>query len=239
MNLLATPLVLPNPTVFTNVSSKKLRDWDLPPQVTPWRDRPSTEELAHRWEEFYKTWSSTGQGQGQSGKNAPVTVPAEHYRPYDLRILSPKEWEDLEKWFAKEGPKKLPGLCLDRSQATYVLAIGIISDGSLGASPDNSNRQTQYAQHGGTPERDSIGSNTASVSPTGHNSPADEFIGTGASNDPSAYTCTYLYRTHSIPTGQGRTREETPDYYYCRAAGVLPRAAVTTMLKYLAKKSLP
>lgn len=91
-----------------------------------------------------------------------------------------------------------------------------------------------------------VGPNAATYSPTAHESRPDELNGMGGSSDPSAHTCTYLYRTTGTPpvattsastppTGTAMTQ---PDLYYCHSAGEMPRSAVGTMLKYLAKTGL-
>ncbi len=109
---LATPIVPPNPNLFANESVRQLQEWDLPSKVTTWHDRPSPEELARRWDELNKKWNSATPG--KSG------VP----RPYALQPLPPNDWKDLEKWFAKEGPKRISGMCVEPGEATYVLAVG-------------------------------------------------------------------------------------------------------------------
>ena len=102
---------------------------------------------------------------------------------------------------------------------------------------DNPNREIQYSQYAGSPQKENIGANTASVSPNGHNSTYDEFTGKGASEDPSAHACIYLYRTNGTPLGQGGTRQATPDYYYCHEASAELWSSAVTMLKYLSKTS--
>lgn len=229
LKLLSTPVVPPKASVFANAAIQQLREWDLPSKVTSWRERPSPEELARRWEELNQKFNPA---QGRAG------VP----RPYGLLPLSSDDWQDLAKWFAKDGPKKLPGLCVDRDQATYVLAVGIISDGTADTSSSTTSARIQYAQSGAAGRQDtSVGPNAATVSPGAHENTAQELSRMGAASGsavPGVYTCTYLYRTDAAPTGRGGKRRDTPDYYYCKSSGEVPRSAVTTMLKYLAKKAL-
>ncbi len=232
MKLLATPIVPPFRTVFTEASSRKLQNWDLPSKVTPWRDRPAPEELARQWEELNKSWSSGAQGKDKGAKQAPPP----RYKPYGLRPFSAEQWKDLEKWFAKNGPKQLSGTCADSARAAYILAIGVIS-GGVSATPGDANRAIDYARSAGTPQPESFGANAATVA--SHSTPYDELSQHGASGDPSEYTCVYLFRANGASSGQGATHRETPDYYYCHAAGAESRSAVTTMLKFFSKTQLP
>lgn len=230
VNLLATPLLPPNPGGFLNADLHQLVDWDLPSKVTPWRDRPSRDELARKWEEFDKKWTPHNQDQ-------PKATPS-HARPYGWRPLSSDQWKDLEKWFAKEAPKKIPGLCLDATQATYVLSVGIVSGGSAGAARLGASNPHEYEQLSAVRQQDAaVGPNAATYSPTAHESRPDELNGMDGSSDPSAHTCTYLYRTTGAPAPG--TAMPQPDLYYCHSAGEMPRSAVGTMLKYLAKTGLP
>ena len=228
VKLLATPQLPPNPNAFAHPSFHQLIEWDLPSKVTPWRERPSADELARQWSEFDKKWTPA----------AKTPAPQDHSRPYGWRPLSPEQSKDLEKWFVKEAPKKLPGVCVDAAQANYILAVGIVSGGSPGSARLGASNPHEYEQISAVRRQDApVGPNAGTYSPTAHESRPDELNGMGASGDPSAHTCAFLYRTNGAATGG--TRQPTPDYYYCHAAGELPRSAVTTMLKYLAKTGLP
>jgi hypothetical protein len=64
-----------------------------------------------------------------------------------------------------------------------------------------------------------------------------ELSGMGTASDssiPGAHTCAFLYRK---PAGESRL--EIPDYYYCRSDNIMPRSAITAMLKYFANSKLP
>ena len=232
LNLLATPIVPANRTVFTDSSIKQLQDWDLPPKVTAWRERPSREELARQWEELNKKWSAGAQNKDKSKKD----VPQGHAAPYNVRSLSAKQWQDLEKWFAKTAPKKLSGVCVDPTKAGYVFAVGVISGGAA-VSSTNPNRVQEYSDYASKPQSSGLGPNAGKVAP--YQTPHDEFTASGMPDDPSANTCVYLYRTNGKALGEGGKRQEAPDYYYCHAGGGMSQSAVTTMLKYLAKTGLP
>jgi hypothetical protein len=215
-------------TVFTGAQVRKIQKWDLPSEVTAWKERPRAEELARQWGELNKAG-----GQDKSGKDAPAV----RYRPYGLRALSAEQWTDMRDWFEKNGPKKVPGMCVDSEKATYVLAIGVVS--TKGSATSDPNRAIEYSEYAGAPQRENIGANVETLSHGGHTSAHDALANREGSGDPSAYTCAYLYRTNGATTGQGGVRQATPVYYYCRGGGVAPQSAVTTMLKHLSKTSLP
>jgi hypothetical protein len=235
VKLLATPQLPPNPNAFNHPSFHQLVEWDLPSKVTPWRERPSADELARQWTEFDKKWTPA----------AKTPAPRDHARPYGWRTLSPEVSKDLEKWFAKEAPKKLPGTCVDSTQAGYVLVVGIVSGGTLASARPGASNPHEYEQLSAVRQQDAaVGPNAATYSPTAHESRPDELNGLGAGGDPSAHTCAFLYRAgasggNGAAAGPAGTRSATPDYYYCYASGELPRSAVTNMLKYLAKTGLP
>ena len=228
-----TPWVPANPALAADDRFRQLRDWDLPSKVTPWSERPSAADIARRRDELART----------SGRNNAASQAVS--RAYELAPFARRDWQDLEKWFGKEGPKKLPGLCVDQERAGYVLALGLISDGSAGASLSGVADRTLYDQS--VVDKDSsIGPNAGTATLGGSNRPAQELSGMSNSARPGVYTCAYLYRVNSDRvtgdrvTGDrvtGGARQATPDYYYCHAGDDMPKSAVTTMLKYLAKRN--
>jgi len=232
LNLLATPIVPANRSVFIDASIKQLQDWDLPSKVTAWRERPSPEELARQWEELNKKWSAGAPSKDKSKKD----VPQGHAAPYNVLSLSAKQWQDLEKWFAKTAPRKLSGLCVDPVKATYILAVGVIAGGA-GVSSNDPNRVGEYSGYASKPQPNGLGPNAGTVAP--FRTPHDEFSGSEMSDGLSGNTCVYLYRTNGKALGAGGTRQVAPDYYYCHAGGGMSQSTVTTMLKYLTKTGLP
>lgn len=231
LKLLATPIVPLNHSVFADTSIKQLQEWDLPSKVTAWHDRPSAEELARQWDELNKKFSGGAQGKDKSKKETPLGQVA----PYSSSPLPPKEWQDFDKWFKKNAPKKLSGACVDSTRAMYVLAVGIVLGGAS-VLPNGPNRVGQYADYASKPLPESLGPNASKVSP--YKTPHDEFTGSGMSDGASGYTCVYLYRTNGKSLAEGGIRQEAPDYYYCHAGGGISQSTVTTMLKYLAKSGL-
>jgi hypothetical protein len=232
IKLLATPIVPANRTVFTDASMRQLQDWDLPSKVVAWRDRPSAEDLARQWEELNKKWSTGAQSKDKSKNN----VAEGHAAPYTAHPLPPREWQDLEKWFGKNAPKKLSGVCVDPAKATYILAVGIVSGGA-NVSANSSNRVGEYVDYASKPTPESQGINAAKVSP--HQTPTDEFSGSGISDSLAGNTCVYLYRTNGKAMDAGGARQEFPEYFYCHAGGGISQSTVGTMLKYLTKAGLP
>jgi hypothetical protein len=203
---------------------QQLRDWNFPSKVARWSDRPSTEELARRREELTSATTS------KSGKASPPLVV---YRPYDLQPLSPTDWSDLEKWFAKEAPKRVSGACVDHQKASYKLAIGIISAGSSAGAMMTASRRNDYGSTLSASQQDgSVGPNAGT--PQGPTADSHELNGIGGedSSRTGSYTCTYVYRIG------GAAGASTPEYYYCRSGGAMPKSAVTIMLKYLAGANL-
>lgn len=228
---LATPIVPANRTVFTDADIRQLQDWDLPSKVTAWRDRPTPEDLARQWDELNKKWSAGAQKKDKSKNDVSGRLAA----PYDARSLPAKEWQDLEKWFGKNAPKKVSGLCVDPAKATHVLAVGIVSGGAS-VSPNNANRVGDYTNYASKPLPESLGPNAAKVAP--YRTPHDEFTGSGLSDPLAGNTCVYLYRTNGKAMGAGGARQEVPEYYYCHTGGGISQSTVTTMLKYLSKIGL-
>jgi len=222
--LLGEPVVPSRRTIFTDPGFQQLQDWDFPSKVTAWADRPAPEEMARRRAALM---ASSG------GRNGAATGISQHYL---LRTLPTKDFADLEKWFAKDAAKKVPGLCLDPATAGYTLAVGVIADGGDVGGRDNSLARSQYDQSVTRQSDRGVGPNAATVTPGGGDRPADELSGIGStgSSDYGIHTCVYVYRT----TGPGGSRRELPDYYYCRGGDNMPKSAVTTMLKYISKTGM-
>jgi hypothetical protein len=231
LKLLATPMVPVNRSVFAETSIKQLQEWDLPSKVTAWHERPSPEELARQWDELVKKFSAGSQSKDKSKND----VPRGYAAPYNASPLPPKEWRDIEKWFAKNAPKKLSGACVDPAKATYVLAVGIIGGGA-GVSSNGANNPDAYNDYASKPQPDSLGPNTGTVAP--YKTPHNELEIAGMQNGVSGNTCVYVYRTSGKGIGEGGMRQEAPDFYYCHAGSGISQSTVTTMLKYLTKAGL-
>jgi hypothetical protein len=230
LQLLGSPVGPSSRTLFTNPSLVQLRNWDFPSKVTPWPERPSPQEIEKRRQELIAASSA---GTGSKGKSKNASAPEETAwvaTPYGLEPFSAKDWSELEKWFAKEGPKKISGLCVNREQAGYVLAVGLVLDGSGDRSLETTSARIQYDQS--TRAADTgVGPNSGTVTVGGANRPAQELSSMGNSSRPGTHTCVYLFRTKE----PGGARRETPAYYYCQSSDEVPRATITAMLKYLAK----
>ena len=205
--------------IFADPRLQQLQALDFPSKVTAWSDRPAPAEMTSQRAALIA--SSSG------GKGTPGGSP----QPYALRPLSSKDFADLEKWFAKEGPKKVQGLCVDPAHAGYVLAVGLIADGSQSGGSDSSLAHSQYDQSMTRQADRSVGPNAATVSPSAGDRPADELSRLSSTAGSGIHTCVYLYRTN----GSGGTRRETPDYYYCNDGDNLPKSAITAVLKFVSK----
>jgi hypothetical protein len=230
LQLLGSPVGPSSRSLFTNPSYVQLRNGDFPSKVTPWTERPSPEEIERRRQELIAASSS---GAGSKGKSKNASAPEELAwvaTPYSLEPFSSKDWSELEKWFAKEGPKKISGLCVNQEQAGYVLAVGLLSDGSGDRSLESTSARIEYDQSTRAADT-SVGPNSGTVTVGGVNRPAQELSGMGSSSRPGTHTCVYLFRTKE----PGGARRETPEYYYCQSSDQVPRATITAMLKYLAK----
>ena len=226
MKLLSTPAVPPPTMVFAAQETKKISQWDLPPKVAAWEERPAAAELARQWEELNRSWH--GAKPGDASKSVPPAV----YRPYELLSVSPRDWQELQKWMAKETAKQAPGACYDEQKATYVFVAGVVHDPAAASQYGNQTRMIGYSQTAGQPQAEGVGPGGHSTSGTGHNSVTDEFAAVNGSSDPSVYACVYLFRADA-----GAKRQGVPDFYYCHAASSL-RSSLTTMLKYIAKRGL-
>lgn len=228
--MLGSPVGPSSRSLFTNPSYVQLRNWDFPSKVTPWTERPSPEEIEKRRQELI-AGSSTGAASKGKSKNA--SAPEELAwvaTPYSLEPFSAKDWSELEKWFAKEGPKKISGLCVNPEQAGYVVAVGLLSEGSGDRSLETTSARIQYDQSTRAADT-SVGPNSGTVTVGGVNRPAQELSGMGSSSRPGTHTCVYLFRAKE----PGGARREAPDYYYCQSSDEVPRATISAMLKYLAK----
>ena len=227
---LGSPVAPSRRALFTNPNYLQLRNWDFPSKVTPWPERPSPEEIEKRRQELLAASSAGAASKGKS-KNAPAPEElAWIAAPYSLEPFSARNWSELEKWFAKEGPKKIAGLCVSREQAGYVLAVGLVLQGSGDRSLESTSARIQYDQSTRAADT-SVGPNSGTVTVGGTNRPAQELSGMGNSSRPGTHTCVYLFRTKE----PGGARRETPDYYYCQSSDEVPRATISAMLKYLAK----
>jgi hypothetical protein len=219
LRLLGTPIVPANEGLAASSGFQQLRAWDFPSKVTLWSARPSPDELSRRRIEL-----------SQAAHSVLIS------NPYDLQTSPPRDWNDLEKWFRKETPRKLPGACVDSNKAMYVVVVGVILDGSANRSLGNSSARNEYKQSAMARQQDSsVGANAATVPPVVQNN--QELSGMSSASDssvPAAHTCAFLYRK---PAGESRL--QIPDYYYCRSDSVMPRSAITSMLKYFANSKLP
>lgn len=216
LTLLGEGVVPSKQSIFADPRVQQLQALDFPPKVTAWADRPTPAEMTSRRAALT---ASSG------GGNAAMS------RPYTLRTLSPKDLGDLEKWFAKEGPKRVQGLCVDPATAGYVLAVGAIAGGNEAGGPDSSLAHSQYDQSMTRQSDRSVGPNAATVSPSGGDRPPDELSRLSSTAGSGVHTCVYLYRTN----GPGGTRRETPDYYYCNDGDNMPKSAITAVLKFVSK----
>jgi hypothetical protein len=227
LQLLGTPVAPSSRTLFTNPGYIQLRNWDFPSKVTPFPDRPSPQEIEKRKQELIAASSAGGKGKPKNASATEEWIVA----PYTLEPFSARDWSELEKWFAKEGPKKISGLCVNREQSGYVLAVGLILEGAAGGSSDSASARIQYDQSTRAADT-AVGPNSGTVTVGGSSRPAQELSGMGGnSSRPGTHTCVYLFRTKE----PGGARRETPEDYYCQSSDEVPRATITTMLKYMAK----
>jgi len=226
MKLLSTPAIPPPTMLFATQETRKISQWDLPPKVTAWKDRPPANELARQWEALNRSWH--GAKPGDTSKPVPPAV----LRPYDLLSISPRDWQELQKWMIKETAKQAHDYCYDEKNAAYLFVAAVIHDPTIGAREGNQTRTIGYSQTAGQPQSEGVGPGAHSTSGTGHTSVGDEFAAVDGSSNPSIYACVFLYRA------QGAARQAVPDYYYCRAASSL-KSSLTTMLKFVAKQGVP
>ncbi len=223
------PAVVPvNPNLSSSKAFVELRNWAFPSKVTSWTARPSADELARRREELTNPANAAGKDQKKVSTPLGVSV------PYEVLSVPPREWNDLERWFAKEAPKKITGACVDRDKATYVIAIGVISDGSADSALMNTSRRNEYGQSASAQQQDAaVGPNAGMAQVRAANSQEMNGMGGTGGSRPGTYTCSYFYRA------QGGVRQPIPDYYYCVSGEGVPRSAAGAMLKYVAGTNLP
>lgn len=226
VKLLSTPAMPPPTMVFASQDTRQIKQWDLPSKVTAWKERPAAADLARQWEELNRTWHRAKPG------DASKSVPPAVYRSYELQNISPRDWQELQKWMAKETGKQAPGTCYDEQKAQYFFIAGVVHD-PTGAGPGgNPARTLQYSQAAGQPQSEGVGPGGHSASGTGHSSVADEFAAVNGSSDPSVYACVYVFRAEA-----GAKRQSVPDYYYCHSASGM-KSSLSTMLKFVAKQGL-
>jgi hypothetical protein len=182
VTLLGDAVVPSKQSIFVDPRLQQLQALDFPSKVTAWADRPAPPDMTSRRAALLA--SSAG------GKGAPAGT----LQPYLQRPIPAKDFADLEKWFAKEAPKKVQGLCVDPANAGYVLAVGVITEGSQ-AGPDNSMARSQYDQSITRQADRSVGPNAATVTPGGGDRPSDELsaLASGGPSLPGTHTCVYLF----------------------------------------------
>ena len=233
VQMLGNPVVPLAQTGFANDTLRQFRNWSFPDKPTSWSDRPSNEELARTRDQLLQPANASDKEKVQ--RKTALAVSA----PYFVRPLSADQWKPLEPWFAKEAPKRISGACVDHDQAIYVMEVGVIWDGSVVSSSSDATARLLYNRTGlQRGENSSMGQNAETVSGGYENRP-DEFSGLGSSSSETvtgAYTCVYLYRTDGGTLGKGGVRHPTPDLYYCKANSIMPKTAITTLLKAAAKK---
>lgn len=217
---LVTPLPSA-PSPFAGPDLSRLRQWDFPSKVVAWHERPTAEEMTRLQQSAVK----------QLSKGGASASPA----PYQLQPPPAKEWNALENWFEKDGPKRLPGMCVDEEKAGYVLTVGVVSPPPSSSAFATASARSEYSQSV-TPQDSSFGPNAGTVTPGGENHPADQLAGlSGSTSLPGAYTCAYLYRS----TSRGGPPQPTPELYYCHSGSGMPKSVITTMLKFLDKQGTP
>jgi hypothetical protein len=222
LKLLGTPAVPTNSSLLSSPEYIQQRDWDFPSKVTPWSQRPKPEEIAQRREQLAGTSAADAANQKSNA------IPNWALWNYGLEPFTQHDWSDLQKWFAKELPKKVPGACVDPQKADHVLVVGVIVLGA-GGPVDSSGARIQYGQTVGQTET-TVGPNSG-ISPAVGTHRASQELGTsGDSPRKGAHACAYLFRA----TAAGAARIETPEDYYCRSSGEEPRAAISAILKYIA-----
>jgi hypothetical protein len=114
LKLLGTPAVPTNSSLLNSPEYIQQRDWDFPSKVTPWSQRPNPEEIAQRREQL------AGTSAADAAKQKGNAIPNWALWNYGLDPFTQHDWNDLQKWFAKELPKKVPGACLDPQKADHV-----------------------------------------------------------------------------------------------------------------------
>jgi hypothetical protein len=232
LKLLSTPIAPVNRTVFADTAIRQLQAWDLPSKVTAWRERPSPQELARQWDELDNKYSSGSHTKDKSKDS----VPRGHAAPYGAAPLPAREWQDFEKWFAKNAPKKLSGACVDSVKATYVVALGMVWGGAAVTTSDP-NQSSAYNNYATKPQADALGPGAPKLST--YQTPSNELEVAGMTNGGSGSTCVYFYRTDGKGIGEGGIRQATPEYYYCHEGSGISQSTVSTLLKFLAKSGLP
>jgi hypothetical protein len=184
LKLLGTPALPTNPNLQTSLEYLQQRDWDFPSKVTLWSQRPSPEEIAHRREEL----AGTNTAENAKPKNA--ALPAWTLWNYGIEPFSPRDWSDLQKWFAKEAPKKMPGACVDPPNADHILMVGVIVLGS--SATDSTGARIQYGQTVGQIDT-TVGPNSGISPAVGTHRASQELGGNNDSIHPGAHTCVYLF----------------------------------------------
>jgi len=220
--LLGTPTVPTDSNLFSSPEYIQQRDWDFPSKVTPWSQRPKPEEIARRREELAGTTAA------EAAKSKGTTIPKWVLWNYGMEPFSQHDWKELQKWFAKELPKKVPGACADAQKSDRLLVIGTIVLGA-GVPVDPTAARVQYGQT--VAQMDTTVGPNSGISPAVGAHRASQELGTsGDSSRSDVHTCVYLFRTNS----PGVTRAQMPDEYYCRSSADEPRATISAMLKYIA-----
>jgi hypothetical protein len=108
LKLLGTPVVPTTSSLLTSPEYIQQRDWDFPSKVTPWSQRPKAEEITHRREEL------AGTSAAESAKPKSGAILSWALWNYGLEPFTAHDWNDLQKWFAKELPKKFPARVSNR-----------------------------------------------------------------------------------------------------------------------------
>jgi hypothetical protein len=220
LKLLGTPAVPTNSNLLTSPEYIQQRDWDFPSKVTPWSQRPKAEEIAQRREALADT--------AESSKPKGAAIPNWALWNYGLEPFTAHDWTDLQKWFAKELPKKVSGACVEPQKADHLIVVGVIVLGS-GGPVDSTGARIQYGQTVGQLDT-TVGPNSGISPAVGTHRASQELSADSNSSRPGAHACSYLFRS----AAPGGARNEAPEDYYCRSSGDEPRAAISALFRYLA-----
>jgi len=238
--LLATPAVADEHDIATS-DDRKMEAWDLPPKITPWRDRLS-------WSDYVTHFNMLQTQKTHFGRLTSYERATFRHRAvwlsrplYMTQKAPPPVQAKLHELFASNGPSRFPGVCRDPDRATYLIELAsmyIVARNFLALRPP---------VHRGPPRL--INAQTIDFSrpnpdapppfdSRGYDAGPASTVDGSLQDAPSGFACVYVYKLPS-PTTR-RWELWNPDYYYCPygGSGKLPSAA-NKVLEFLSKSATP
>ncbi len=238
--LLSTPVVMPDATIL-KTGYRKMEEWDLPKEITPWRPRLEQNE-------YEKYVAAFQQRKNRHWKGVPARErlfwsQRMHWlaRPvYEFLPMSQREQQKIEEYLAKN-TNRFPGVCADRNRATYFIEIAHVAWVSSYFASNHSPASPKEARFLRVQQDRSYGPpdmwGGEPKEPATFHRDGGVLKDSPPTNDarPPDFSCAYLFKAEPFSTNKNA---RVPAYYYCPYGGNL-QSVTFKMLEFLSKNPNP